>query len=127
MNTPFVTDFQADPMPAAADGAARGAAAYRRRLTAKQMEAEVFVRASRSIREAEDGDAIARARAIADNHRLWSAVQACVLDPTNALPAELRGQIAGVARTLVRECESGTPDLGFVLEMNEQFAAGLWS
>ena len=108
-------------------GLAQGAAAYRRRLTAKQLEAEVFVRANRSIQLAEAGSAIDRARAIADNRRLWSAVHACVLDPTNALPTELRSQIASVALTLVRECEASAPDLGFVASINDQFASGLWA
>ncbi len=51
------------------------AAAYRQRRTPRQMEAEVFVRANRSIREAlaeQSATAIARARA--DNRRLWDVV-----------------------------------------------------
>jgi flagellar biosynthesis regulator FlaF len=106
--------------------AAIGAAAYRRRLTAKQMEAEVFARATRAIRAAEAERPVARARALADNRRLWEAVHASVMDPTNALPQALRGQIAGVALAVLRECDAAEPDLGFVAEMNDQFAAGLW-
>jgi flagellar biosynthesis regulator FlaF len=110
------------PSPASA----AGAAAYRRRLTAKQMEAEVFARATRAIRAAEQAEPLARARAVADNRRLWDAVHAAVIDPTNALPAPLRAQIAGVALAVLRECDLATPDLGFVAEMNDLFAAGLW-
>ncbi len=106
--------------------AALGAAAYRRRLTAKQMEAEVFTRATRAIRAAEAADPLTRVRAIADNRRLWDAVHTAVIDPANALPAPLRAQIAGVALAVLRECDAPTPDLGFVAEMNDQFAAGLW-
>jgi flagellar biosynthesis regulator FlaF len=106
---------------------AQRAAAYRRRLTNKQLEAEVFAHASRSIKLAESGSPIDRVRAVADNRRLWSAVHATVIDPTNALPTELRGKIASVALTVVRECESKDPDLAFVAGINEQFAAGLWS
>ena len=106
---------------------AQRAAAYRRRLTNKQLEAEVFAHATRSIRLADTGSTIDRARAVADNRRLWSAVHASVVDPTNALPAELRGKIASVALTVVRECESAEPDLAFVAGINEQFASGLWS
>ena len=105
---------------------ARGAAAYRRNLTPKQMEAEVFTRATRAIRGAEAGTAIDRVRACADNRRLWSAVHGAVTDPTNALPPELRARIAGVALAVVRECDSAEPDLGFVAEVNDQFAAALW-
>ena len=104
--------------------ASAGAAAYRRRLTTKQMEAEVFARATRAIRGAEGS--LNRARAIADNRRLWDAVHAAVMDPTNALPAALRGQIAGVALAVLRECDQLSPDLGFVAEMNDLFAGGLW-
>ena len=106
--------------------AAHGAAAYRRRLSPKQMEAEVFTRATRAIRTAEDGTGMDRVRATADNRRLWSAVYGAVTDPTNALAPELRAQIAGIALAVIRECDAETPDLGFVAEINEQFAAGLW-
>lgn len=105
-----------------------GAAAYRRRISAKQMEAAVFARATRSIREAENGNStLALARAVADNRRLWDAVLISVLDPANALPKGLRAQLAGLARAVLRECEGETPDLAFVAEMNEQIAAGLWA
>jgi hypothetical protein len=65
-------------------------------------------------------------RAVADNRRLWEAVHGAVIDPTNALPVPLRAQIAGVALAVLRECDRPAPDLGFVAEMNDQFAAGLW-
>jgi flagellar biosynthesis regulator FlaF len=109
-----------------ASNAMQGAAAYRRRLSTKQMEAEVFARANRSIREAESSGPLGRARAIADNRRLWDAVQAAVLDPTNSLPATLRASIVGVAIAVVRECGAEQPDFGFITEMNDHFAAALW-
>jgi flagellar biosynthesis regulator FlaF len=112
------------PAAASLPPASAGAAAYRRRLTAKQMEAEVFARATRAIRGAEGP--VDRARAVADNRRLWDAVHAAVLDPTNALPVELRAGIAGVALAVIRECDQPAPDLGFVAEMNELVAGGLW-
>ena len=104
-----------------------GAQAYRRRLSQKQLEAEVFAQATRSIRQAEGGGAMDQARAVADNRRLWMAVHACVLDPTNALPVDLRRQIAGVALAVMRECDSARPDLGFVATVNEHFSSGLWT
>ena len=109
------------PQPASA-----GAAAYRRRLSSKQMEAEVFARASRSIRELEAANPVSRARAAADNRRLWEAVHGAVIDPTNNLPVELRAQIAGVALAVIRECAQSEPDFAFIAEMNEHFAAALW-
>ena len=106
----------------------QGADAYRRRISAKHMEAEVFTRATRSIREAENNpSSLAQARAVADNRRLWDAVLVCVLDPDNALPRGLRAQLASLSRAVLRECDGEAPDLAFVAEMNEQIAAGLWA
>ena len=113
-------------MPSSSDAARGAAAAYRRRMAPKQTEAEVFARATRAIRRAEAGTAMDRIRAGADNRRLWSAVHGAVADPSNALPPTLRARIAGVALAVVRECDAAEPDLGFVAEVNEQFAAGLW-
>ena len=104
----------------------RGAAAYRRQLTPKQMEAEVFARCTRAIRAAEAGGALDCARAAADSRRLWNAVHTSVSDPANALPQDLRGGLAQLARAVLRECDAAEPDLGFIAEMNEQTAAGLW-
>lgn len=112
------TETQAQPR--------QGAAAYRRRLSTKQMEAEVFARANRAIRDSRNGGPLAHARAIADNRRLWDAVQAAVIDPTNNLPVELRARIAGVAMAVLRECGAEQPDLDFLAEMNDHFAAALW-
>lgn len=112
--------------PAAAPAQPQGAAAYRRTLTPKQMEAEVFTRANRVLRGAEDAGPLALARAIADNRRLWDAVHDVVVDPQNALPPALRASIASIALAVLRECDSERPDLGFIAEINESFAAGLW-
>src|SRR3712207_8655996 len=109
--------------PPAKSGAA---AAYRRQLTPKQMEAEVFARCTRAIRAAEAGAALDRVRAAADNRRLWEAVRASVTDPANALPQPLRAGLAQLAVAVLRECDAEEPDLGFVAEVNEQTAAGLW-
>lgn len=104
----------------------QGANAYRRSLTPKQMEAEVFARATRAIRTAEGGSTLDRARALADNRRLWDAVHGAVIDPQNALPTPLRASIASIAIAVIRECEAEEPDLGFIAETNDHFAAGLW-
>ena len=106
-----------------------GASAYARRRSAKQQEAEVFARATRSLREAmaTDPAPMAVARAVADNRRLWDAVNIAVMDPTNQLPRELRAQIASIARAVLRECGEEKPDLAFIADMNEQVAGGLWS
>lgn len=115
-----------EPMMPHAETRQQGAAAYRRSLTPKQMEAEVFARATRAIRAAETGGPLAHARAVADNRRLWEAVHDVVMDPTNALAPDLRARIASIALAVIRECEVEAPDLGFIAETNEHFAAALW-
>lgn len=100
-------------------------AAYRRSVTPKQAEGQVFARVLHSLREARGPIEIARARS--DAYRLWSAVLDSVMDPANQLPPALRGQIAGVARSVMREFDAEEPDMGFVIEMTEQVSAGLWS
>jgi flagellar biosynthesis regulator FlaF len=90
------------------------------------MEAEVFARCTRAIRAAEGGSPLDRARAVADSRRLWDAVHASVADPANALPQALRAGLAQLAATVLRECDAAEPDLGFIAEMNEHTAAGLW-
>lgn len=106
---------------------ASSAGRYRRQLTPKQMEGEVFARATRALREAGPDNAIAMARALADNRRLWDAVLTSVVDPANRLPVPLRAQIASLARAVLREIDAEAPDAAFVIEMNEQLAGGLWS
>ncbi|MFL1460925.1 flagellar biosynthesis regulator FlaF [Roseococcus sp. DSY-14] len=101
-----------------------GAAAYSRSLTPRQMEAQVFSRVVRRLREAErPAD---RARAGADARRLWSAVFDLVSEPANQLPAPLRAQIASLALAVQRECDGETPDLGFVADVTDEIARGLW-
>ncbi|WP_424811917.1 flagellar biosynthesis regulator FlaF [Roseococcus sp. YIM B11640] len=101
---------------------------YRRRLTPKQAEAQIYARATRALREALELDnPVALARAMADNRRLWDAVLGSVVDPANQLPISLRGQIASVARTILRECDAEAPDANLIIEINEHMAAALWT
>jgi len=105
-----------------------GAAAYRRNLSPKQLEAEVFARAARAARAAANsGRPAERARAFADSQRLWNATLAIVLDPTNTLPGPLRASIGSLSHAVLRECEGEGGDLDFVAEMAEQMAAGLFA
>lgn len=111
-----------------ASNPAAAAGSYRRQLTPKQMEAEVYGRATRALREAtENANPVGLARALADNRRLWDAVLGAVIDPSNRLPIPLRAQIASLARTVLRECDAGSPDTDLIIEVNEQIAAALWA
>ena len=111
-----------------ASNSAAAAGRYRRQLTPKQMEAEVYGRATRALREAVDHESpVILARALADNRRLWDAVLSAVVDPSNQLPVPLRAQLASVARSVLRECDSEVPDTDHIIEINEQIAAALWA
>ena len=103
------------------------AAAYRHRRTPRQGEAAVFAEASRRLRAGSEDVPLGRVRAVADNRRLWVMVLDLVSETENQLPLALRGQIASLAHAVLRECDAGEPDVDFLIEMNEQIAAGLWS
>ncbi len=64
-------------------------------------------------------------RALADNARLWHAVIDLLQDPANALPAPLRAAIVSVGLAVQREMRKETPDVGFLVAVNENIAAGL--
>jgi len=91
----------------------------------RQQEADVFRRAIGALKAAREGDPIRRVRAIADNRRLWIAVTDLMRDPGNALPVELRASIMSVGLTVQREMDRDTPDIGFLIAINENLAAGL--
>lgn len=91
----------------------------------REQEADVFRRANGAIMAAKDGGAIARVRALADNRRLWSMVISLLTDPENALPESLRASIISVGRAVQREMDRETPDLDFLISINENLAAGL--
>ena len=103
----------------------QGAAAYRRNLTPRQMEAQVFSTVARRLRDC--GTPAQRARARADARRLWSSVLDLVTDPANQLPAALRGQIASLAMAVQRECDAPDSDHDFLADVTDEVARGLWS
>lgn len=95
--------------------------------TLREQEADVFRRATASLRAARGAGPVAQARAVADNRRLWSLVSILVLDAENQLPSSLRAQIASIGMVVQRELDAPEPDLDFVMGVNEQMAAGLSS
>ncbi|MBI0534329.1 flagellar FlaF family protein [Roseomonas sp. KE2513] len=102
--------------------------AARSAMPVRAQEADVFRRVTGSLRAALDGGAestLRRARALSDNRRLWLAVEGVLVDPTNGLPPPLRASIISVGRTVLKEMESEKPDLAFLIEVNENIAAGL--
>ena len=84
----------------------------------------MFRQVNAAIRGA-DGDMLAQARALADNGRLWLAVMDAMRDPGNRLPEAVRAAVISVGHAIRREADAVAPDLGFILGVNEDIAAGL--
>src|ERR1700739_2600180 len=91
----------------------------------REREADIFRRAIGALKAARNGNALQRVRALADNRRLWMAVHDLMRDPDNGLPPELRAAIISVGLTVTRERDRDQPDFGFLIAVNENFAAGL--
>jgi flagellar biosynthesis activator protein FlaF len=91
----------------------------------REQEADVFRRAIGALKAARNGNAIQRVRALADNRRLWMAVHDLMRDSDSGLPPELRASIISVGLTVQREMDRDQPDFGFLIAVNENFAAGL--
>ena len=92
----------------------------------REQEAEVFRRANASLRRVQQGcSMLTRVKAMADNDRLWQAVMGSVKDPANQLPEALRGSIVSVGLAVQREMRAASPDIAFLIDINENLAAGL--
>jgi flagellar protein FlaF len=92
----------------------------------REQEADIFRRVTgglRAVQRAQQGPA--RVRAVADNRRLWLAVESALADPANQLPPQMRAGLISLGRAVQREMDRGEPDLGFLIEVNEQVAEGL--
>jgi flagellar biosynthesis regulator FlaF len=101
-------------------------------LDPREREADVFRRVTGALRAVAEAEGVATAapspacaRALADNRRLWLAVESAALHPANLLPAPLRANLVSLARAVQRELDSPCPDLGFLIGVNEQIVAGL--
>ena len=105
--------------------AARAYAAAATHRSQRQQEADVFRRAIGALKSARNADPIRRVRALADNRRLWMAVSDLMRDPENALPVELRASIMSVGLAVQREMDRESPDISFLIAVNENVAAGL--
>ena len=108
-------------MPHRAARAYQAANAHR---STRQQEADVFRHAIGALRAAQAGTS-AVARAVADNTRLWHTVMDLLRDPTNRLPDPIRANLLSIGHAVQREMRGADPDLGFLIEVNEQIASGL--
>lgn len=91
----------------------------------REQEADVFRRVTGALRAAQQGTPMDQVKAIADNTRLWMMVGDLLRDPENALPAPLRASIVSVGKALQREMQQPSPDLAFLIAVNEDITAGL--
>jgi len=91
----------------------------------RDQEAEVFRRATAALRSARNANPVQQVRALADNGRLWTTVIDLMRDPENALPPALRASIVSVGMAVQREMLRDAPDFDFLIEINEDIAAGL--
>jgi flagellar biosynthesis regulator FlaF len=91
----------------------------------REREADVFRRATGALRASRDAGPIDQIRALADNRRVWNMVGALVKDPENRLDAALRGTLVSITMAVQREMDSESPDLDFLISVNENISAGL--
>ncbi len=91
----------------------------------REQEADIFRRAIGALKAARDAGPVQRVRALADNRRLWMAVGDLMRDPANALPIALRASIISVGMAIEREMDREQPDFAFLIDVNENIAAGL--
>ena len=103
----------------------RGYGATQRTRTLREQEADVFRRVNFGLKAALTSDQIDRARAIADNRRLWFAIEAALVNPENLLPEVTRIGIMRLGRGVQREMDNKEPDIAFLIEINDQMIAGL--
>ncbi len=107
---------------------ANAARAYRRssdNRSLRAQEADVFRRATGSLRSATDATPADRIRALIDNRRLWNMVVCVVRDPDNRLQPTMRAALVSVGMVVQREMDGPSPDFNFLIAVNEVIAAGL--
>jgi flagellar biosynthesis activator protein FlaF len=106
----------------------QGARAYEKAAAhrgLRDQEADVFRHAIGALKAARSSGQLPRVKAIADNRQLWLIVNGLMRDPRNALPAALRASIVSVGLAVQREMDRETPDFDFLIDINENIAAGL--
>ena len=103
----------------------RGYGAAQQARSLRDQEADVFRRVNYALKAALNADVIDRARALADNRRLWLAIEAAMMHPANQLPETLRASVVSLGRSIQRELDREAPDLPFLIGINDQMIAGL--
>jgi flagellar biosynthesis regulator FlaF len=91
----------------------------------REQEADIFRLATGRLRASRDANAVDQVRALADNRRVWSLVRALLRDPQNQLDDALKGALVSITLAVQREMDSPSPDLDFLISVNENITAGL--
>ncbi|MEO3473322.1 flagellar biosynthesis regulator FlaF [Roseomonas sp. CAU 1739] len=91
----------------------------------REQEADVIRRVNFGLRASLQDEGPGRVRAVADNRRLWLAMETALLDPSNQLPPPMRAGLVSLGRAVLREMDAPVPDLAFLIEVNDQVATGL--
>jgi flagellar biosynthesis regulator FlaF len=91
----------------------------------REQEADLFRDVNAALRTSRASTPMAKARAIADNNRLWSLVDILLRDADNQMPLGLRAQVVSLGLAVRRELGRKEPDFDFVIGINEHIAAGL--
>ena len=92
----------------------------------REQEADVFRRVIGALRRARDGGgSLERVRALAEDDLLWLTVIGLLRDPANQLPESVRAPLVGIGLAVQREIQRESPDLHFLIAVNENIAAAL--
>jgi flagellar protein FlaF len=95
------------------------------------VEYDLLARITNRLTQAEaarNKDYPAFARALSDNHRLWSTLAADVAEPGNGLPAQLRAQLFYLYQFTAehsRKVLDGTAGIGVLIDINTAVMRGL--
>ncbi len=83
---------------------ARAYGATRAALDPREQEADIIRRVTFGLRDAKDrDDDLMRVKAMADNRRLWLAMESALLHPSNQLPQQMRAGLISLGRLVQRE------------------------
>lgn len=91
----------------------------------RAREAALFRRVTDSLIDGLHGDDTARRAALAPNRLLWSALTMLLSEKPSALPLGLRAALISLGLAVQREMRRASPDLRYLVEINEQIIAGL--
>ncbi len=91
----------------------------------RDQEADLFRFVNAGLNAACLSGGVAAVRALADNERLWISLMDVMRDPANELPAPIRAAILSIGHAARQEMKLTTPDITFLVHLNEQIIGGL--